>query len=169
VYLPWGWKIWTLLFCHVFIYLLAFVYLHGIHRLVFLFGRSVLCEVRTEYALLTLRGLMYGFTKDMTRTVRSGHTRTDTDGSVSRQRRCPGTTRTVFSLRQFMTGHGPQQGLYTKTCYLNDRQIRRITCMWIEISFSRKHINWWSHGLCSLFFSLWQCSLIGVWESLQHR
>jgi len=98
------------------VYLLAFIYLHGIHRLVFLLEEVF--SVRYELnicAILALRGLMCGFTKDMTRTVCSGRSRTITDGSVSHQRRCRGTTRTVFFLRQVMTGHGQQQGLYTKT------------------------------------------------------
>lgn len=127
-------------------------------------GRSVLCEVRTEYVILAFRGLTCGFTKDMTRTVRSGRSQTDTDGSVSRQRQCPGTTRTVLFLTLVMTGHEPQQGLYTKTCCLTDQQIRRITCNVERNISSRKHINRWSRGLCS-FFSLKECSLIGVWET----
>ena len=71
----------------------------------------------------------------MTRTVRNRRTRADTDGSVSRQRRCPGTTKTVLFLGLVMTDHEPQQALYTKKYCFTDRQIRGMTCMWIEISF----------------------------------
>jgi hypothetical protein len=143
-----------MLFSHVFAYLLAFIYLHGIHRLVFLLEEvfSVRYELNI-YVILAFRGLTCGFTKDTTRTVRSGRTQTNTDGSVSRQRQCPGTTRTVLFLTLVMTGHEPQQGLYTKTCCLTDQQIRRITCHVERNISSRKHINRWSRGLCS-FFSL---------------
>ena len=93
-----------MLFSHVFVYLLAFIYLHGIHRLGFMLEEvfSVRYELNI-YVILAFRGLTCGFTKDMTRTVRNGRARTDADGSVTRQRRCPETTRTALFLRLVMS------------------------------------------------------------------
>ena len=96
-------------------------------------GRSVLCEVRTEY-------LCHFSLQRINVWIHKGH---DKDGP---QRTCPDRRGRIRYTSEAVprnntdstfpqTGYEPQQGLYTKTYFLTDRQIRRITCMWTEISF----------------------------------
>jgi hypothetical protein len=100
-----------MLFSHVFAYLLAFIYLHGIHRQVFLLEEvfSVRYELNICHFILQRINVWIhkGHDKDFPQRKDPGQTRTD---PFTRQRRCHGTTRTVPFLTLVMNVHEPQQG-----------------------------------------------------------
>ena len=96
-------------------------------------GRSVLCEVRTEY-------LCHFSLQRINMWIRKGN---DKDGP---RRMDPDRHGRIRFTSEVMprdnkdsafpqTDHEPQHGLYIMTYCLTDRHIRRITCMWTEISF----------------------------------
>jgi hypothetical protein len=122
-----------MLFSRVFIYLLAFIYLHGIHRLGFLLEEvfSVRYELNI-YVIFSLQRINVWIHKGLDR---DGPQRT----GPNRRGRIRFTSEAVPRDNKDSafpkTGHEPQKRLYTKTYFLTDRQIRRITCMWTEISF----------------------------------